>query len=502
MADTNRKFARAQQIAHIGSWENHLATSTLTWSEEMHRILGFPTDVPFKLEEVTGVFPPAELEKFNKCISEAISTRSPYSQDYRIIRPDGETRYIHDEGEVTFNENGQPEIFFGTTQDITERKLNELELISTKELAEESNRLKSAFLNNMSHEIRTPINAIMGFSDLLSNAEEEERKRYSEIIRRSSQQLLSVIDDVIQVSRLQSEKIPVNPVVFSPVELITSVAQMFNLPELLNGLHLKINIPAKHHHLTIISDKDKIQQVLSNLISNAIKYTKNGSVDIGFVFQGNSIEFFVEDTGIGIPENERARVFEKFFRGEGVISAAIGGTGLGLNIAKELVELLGGTIGVSSEYNKGSRFYFSVPVEQFRETTVEKRSLSSGSTNLSNLIILIVEDNFENYLLLEIILRNLVKRIDHAWNGKEALDLAAENRYDLVLMDLKMPVMGGFEATIELRKLYPDIPVIAQTAYAQPEEREGAFKAGCDDYISKPVKKELLLEIMGKCSRK
>ncbi len=229
---------------------------------------------------------------------------------------------------------------------------------------EESNRLKSAFLVNMSHEIRTPMNAIMGFSDLLMEAEGDEKKQFAAIIQKCSKQLLSLIDDVLHLLRLQSGKLPIDNVRFKPAELVTDVCRMFNLPNLKKELDIMISIPGQYEDFVMLSDANKIRQVLTNFVANAVKYTIEGSVTLGFELQDGLVEFYVTDTGIGIPEKEQQRIFESFYRSEQAISSAIEGTGLGLSIAKELVELMGGVIGVSSGPNKGSRFFFSIPFEK------------------------------------------------------------------------------------------------------------------------------------------
>ncbi|MFA6102443.1 MAG: ATP-binding protein [Victivallaceae bacterium] len=407
---------------------------------------------------------------------------------------DGRTFQISHTGMLFQGRKAMLEIF----QDITERKRGEKELIEAKEKAEESNRLKSAFLNNMSHEIRTPMNAIMGFSDLMLEAKVDEKNSFAEIVHKSSAQLLMVIDDVMLLSRLQSEKLPANITGFRPAELITDVYRMFTLPELKRELALTVSIPVQYQNLVVRSDTDKIKQILTNLVSNAVKYTFNGGVDVGFDMRNGEIEFYVKDTGIGIPEDEQKRIFENFYRGVQVRNAAIGGTGLGLNIARELVELLGGRIGVSSMPGQGARFYFTIPAEQADELHSEKTLPVTVQKDWHNFTILIAEDETDSYLYLELLLKNKVKRIDHAVNGAKAVELALKNRYTLILMDLQMPVMDGIEATRKIKQHLSDIPVIAQTAYVSLMEKERALQSGFDDYISKPVKKADLLAVINR----
>ncbi|MFA6126209.1 MAG: PAS domain-containing sensor histidine kinase [Bacteroidales bacterium] len=262
---------------------------------------------------------------------------------------------------VFVDENGKPDKLIGSIRNITERKVIESELIAAKNKAEENNRLKSAFLNNMSHEIRTPMNAIMGFTDLLIDSECEDKNRYASIVYQGTNQLLNLIDNVVLLSRMQSEKLPVNLTRFKPADVVQTVFRMFDLPEFKLDLALFVTIPDGQEELVIHSDSDKISKVLINLVSNAVKYTREGSVEIGFTLVDHTIEFFVKDTGTGISETDQARIFDPFYRGDQVVKAAIRGSGLGLNISKILVDMLGGTIGVKSAPNEGSRFHFTVP---------------------------------------------------------------------------------------------------------------------------------------------
>ena len=384
----------------------------------------------------------------------------------------------------------------GIFQDITERNQHELELKAANVKAEESNRLKSAFLVSMSHEIRTPMNAIMGFSDLIMEAEGDEKKQFATIIQKCSTQLLTLIDDILHLSQLQSEKMPLDNIRFKPAELVTDVYRMFNLPHLKKELDIEISIPGQYEDLVLLSDAGKIRQVLTNFVTNAVKYTIEGSVKLGLDLKNGSVEFYVTDTGIGIPEKEQQRIFESFYRGEQAISSTIEGTGLGLSIAKELVGLMGGVIGVSSVPNKGSRFFFSIPFEESGKMNTGKPLLQAEQKQLKDFTILVAEDERVHYQYIEILLKDKVKRIDQATNGKEAIELAIKNCYNLILMDLKMPVMGGIEATKILKQQFPDIPIIAQTAYSLPEEKESALKAGCADFLTKPIKKKELIEMI------
>jgi PAS domain S-box-containing protein len=276
-------------------------------------------------------------------------------------KKDGTLFPVHLSSSAIRDENGKIIAIIGVAMDITEERNKKAELLEAKELAEESNRMKTSLFNNLSHEIRTPMNAIIGFSNLLQDADMEEKKTYAEIIRKSSNHLLKLIDDVILISRLKSEKILLNVHECIPAEIVGHVYQIFQHSELTKGLKINTRIPEHHKHLIVRSDEDKIVQILTNLVSNAAKYTLEGSVEIGFNVYDCVIEYYVEDTGIGIPKKELLKIFENFYRGEQVRFQAIRGHGLGLCITRELVELMGGTISVMSEVNKGSRFSFTVP---------------------------------------------------------------------------------------------------------------------------------------------
>lgn len=395
-------------------------------------------------------------------------------------------------------EEGEVDYLIGIMTDIGERKKAERDLRAAKEAAEESSRLKTAFLANMNHEIRTPMNAIMGFSALMNEGSDKEKEEYAQIIHNSAGQLMKLIDDVIYLSRLQSERLPLQEKVFSPVRVVKEVGALFNLPEIRKNLQIIQQFPDKGANQHWVADVDKIKQVLTNLVSNAVKYTHKGYVKLGATLEDQSIVFFVEDTGMGIPKDEQSHIFEAFYRGREAETSAIRGTGLGLNIAKELVELMGGEIGLTSTEKVGTRFYFRIPVRKARPQRSKKPAHQIDPKNWNELSILIAEDDHTNFLYLEVLLKKKVGRIDWVQNGRDAVDKVIENHYDLVLMDIKMPIMNGDEATRRIKETNPDLPVIATTAYATPEEKNSALKAGCDAYLSKPIKKEDLYAMMNR----
>ncbi len=441
-------------------------------------------------------------EHFYEELNNTLKMGKVWKGEFVDKRKDGTLYTVEEIITPVLNEHGKVDHLIGIMTDITMRKENERELKAAKEAAEESSRLKSAFLANMNHEIRTPMNAIMGFSELMLGASPEDKETYAGIINKSSEQLLQLIDDVIFLSRLQSEKLPVKETVFSPAKLVEEVFLMFNLPSVKKNLDLQLLVPDEMEDVSILSDAYKIKQVLTNFVSNAIKYTRSGFVKIGFERKSNTIQFFVEDSGLGIPENEQENIFDVFYRGEKPISLAIRGTGLGLSIAKGLVELIGGTIGVSSNPEKGSRFYFTIPVKQVNVNNSTKELALDKPKSWNEVNILVAEDDDTSYLYLHELLQSKVHQLDRAVNGLEAVKMVKQTKYDMVFMDIKMPVMNGVDATREIKKEYPNLPVIAATAYASQEEREYVLKAGCDEYLSKPIKMSSILAAIRKYTSK
>lgn len=412
--------------------------------------------------------------------------------------PSGETKSVILTKSPFPDSNGNIGGLIGMIVDISARKKMELDLTFARNKAEESDRLKTSFLNNLNHEIRTPLNAIVGFSDLLfDDYSEPEKHNFVEIINNNAEQLLKIIDDVLAVSRLDSEKIPLENKDFSLNQLFHDLFQTFYQKAAEKSIALLLDIDQAKDVIEMCGDKGKIRQILSGLISNAIKYTLEGQIKIGYYIQDATIRFYVQDTGIGIPPNEQPHVFERFFRGNESQLRAIRGNGLGLSIAQGLAGLMDGTIELESENNKSSLFSLVLPFVSPQKGKTEAKSIER-IVSLENLRVLVAEDENDNFEYILMLLNGKVKEIVHAKTGLEAVRLNKENPFDLVLMDIKMPEMDGFEATLNILKDFPEIPVIAQTAYSQPKEIQKAIDAGCINCLIKPIEKEKLFNVLSK----
>jgi signal transduction histidine kinase len=403
-------------------------------------------------------------------------------------------------------------------------ELRTKELVKAKEHAEESDRLKSAFLANMSHEIRTPMNGILGFADLLKtpNLTGDVQQQYIKIIEMAGDRMLNIINDIIDISKIESGLMKVNISESDLNQQIENLYAFFKAPADAKGLKLIVKKPFDLKEAVVFTDREKLYSILTNLLKNAIKYTTNGSIEIGYkvgsdledkkLQSGDQIEFkrvaelefYVKDTGIGIPKERQSAVFERFIQADIEDKMALQGAGLGLAISKSYLEMLGGKIWVESVEGDGSTFFFTLPVGiPVREIQVAQKPVFelgngvSGADKVSILKVLIAENDEASLQYLAVLLEPYAGEIFKVRTGLEAVELCKEHPdIDLVLMDIQMPNMNGYEASRQIRRFNTKVFIIAQTAFALTGDREKALKAGCNEYISKPVNRNLLKEII------
>ncbi len=384
-------------------------------------------------------------------------------------------------------------------------KKTEDELIAALKKAEESDKLKTAFLQNMSHEIRTPMNGILGFTSLLKEADNfsDRQREYLRIIEKSGERMLSTINDLMDISKVEAGQMNIELTEVNVNELMSYIQTFFSPEAAQKKLRFSCMKELPNEDIFIVSDREKLYAILINLVKNAIKYTKNGSVDFGYQRRGPEFEFFVKDSGIGISKENLASIFDRFVRVHQNLTSSYEGTGLGLSITKAYIELLGGEIGVESELGVGSTFTFTIPDRkkvspQYKHEQKQPNKLTGSGLKLQ-LKILITDDDETIRKYLSIVVRKISKEILFAKNGKESIEICRANRdIDLILMDIKMPGMDGYEATKNIRKFNSDVVIVAQTAFAFESEQNKVVDAGCNDYLAKPIKRDDLIDLVCK----
>ncbi|MGE5458393.1 MAG: PAS domain S-box protein [Methanococcaceae archaeon] len=411
------------------------------------------------------------------------------------IKSTGKSGWVSDSTAPLVDTAGEIIGVIRTIHDITKRKQSEIECLHAKNKAEENDRLKTAFLCNMSHEIRTPMNGIYGFSQLLikDGIPKDKREMYSESITNCCDQLLNTVNNILDISKIETGQMETDLEAIDVNSLIKDTFTLHNITASEKKLNLVTSIDPKNRNCIIQSDKFKIQQILNNLINNALKFTDKGYVKFGYRVVGFRIQFFVEDSGIGISPEFHDIIFERFRQVESGLSRNYGGVGLGLAISRDLVQLLGGEMWVSSKPGTGSTFFFSLPY--IPADRMVKNYLTEDILVLNKKItVLIAEDSYLNYIFIKEVLSGDNYIFLHAANGKEAVDICKKNeKIDIILMDIFMPVMDGYEATRQIKTDFPGIPIVAQTASAIKGEKERALQSGFDGYLSKPIRKNDLI---------
>lgn len=471
----------------------------------------FTATTGYSFEEIIGKNPrilksnhtsPDDYEQLWK----TISSGNAWHGEFHNVRKNGELYWESSSISPILNVEGKTTHYIAINEDITERKKVEKQLINAKEKAEESDRLKLAFLANMSHEIRTPMNGILGFTELLKapNLAGKEQQEYITIIEKSGVRMLNIINDIISISKVESGQIEVSLSETNINEQIDYLYHFFKPEATQKGIKLYTNTLLETKEAILLTDKEKLYAILTNLVKNAIKFTDSGTIEFGYRKKEKFLEFYVKDSGLGISSSQQKIIFERFRQANDTISRSHEGSGLGLAISKAYVEKLGGKIWVTSEEGKGSTFYFTIPFDAISKTKeipfYETITTEVKTTSITkNLKVLVVEDDAISQLLIAIALKPFAKEILKISTGIEAIEICKNNTdIDLVMMDINMPEMSGHDATKAIREFNKDLIIIAQTANGMQSDRDDAIAAGCTDYISKPVNITILNELIEK----
>ena len=497
ISNISRRLKISTESANIGTWELDLKKNILSWDKQMFTLYGIEPDAFGGAYEAwkKGVHPD-DIDRSDAEVQDAIAGKKDFHTQFRIVWPDGQIRFIEAHAIVTRDPDGAPNSMIGVNWDITEQKSAEINLIKAKEKAEESDRLKSAFLANMSHEIRTPMNGILGFTSLLEkpNLTDDTREQYIQIIQKSGKRMLDTVNDLINISKIETGLEELHPEAVNPCDLIKEIVDFFKPSADAKGLKIIRETNCKDK---VWIDVTKFNSIVSNLIKNALKFTENGSIYLSNKLDDTTMVLSVKDTGQGIAIDRQEAIFDRFIQADIYDTMAFEGSGLGLSIVKAYVEMMNGTIHLESELGKGSCFTIKIPIKIQNKRIEEKQDISNEKPSVAFHKILIAEDDDISYQHLMISLSDHSDLILRAMDGIEAVKLAQKQKdIDLILMDIKMPKMNGYDATEAIRKFNKDVMIVAQTAYAMPEDEIKAKSVGCNAYISKPIDIDVLLRIV------
>ena len=500
LRDSEKQIRTILQTAMTGIWLTNTKGKIMDVNEAYCLMSGYSLEelLTMSIGDFDFLESPAEVAIH----AERIVAKGKERFETKHRRKDGSSYDVEISAQYSSSYGGG--MFVSFIQDITARKKAEKELIAAKERAELSDRLKSTFVANMSHEIRTPMNGILGFAELLKepNLTVVEQLKFINIIEKSGNRMLNLINDIISISKVESGLMVVNLTETNINNQLEEIYIFFKPEVEQKGIQINFKKTLPYKKAIIETDSELLFAILTNLVKNAIKFTNEGFIEYGYEKRGPDLEFYVKDTGIGIGDEQKDLVFERFRQASESLSRRYEGTGLGLSISKAYVEKLGGKIWLESEIGKGSTFYFTIPyVPAIEKNKVYTKTepVKRKEPQIKNLKILIAEDDKTSEMLIAMNVEKYAKEIIKVETGLEAIEACRNTPdIDLILMDLQMPEMGGYEATREIRKFNKDVIIIAETAFAMPDDREKAIVAGCNDYISKPINAALLKELIEK----
>lgn len=520
LRESEARLAETQKIAHLGHWKWNIKTGVIEWSEEVfkHFGLSYVSNKHVSMETFVNAIHPDDRQYVQQQIQQTLYQKKPYQVEFRIVRSDGNVGYLQSFAKALYDRDGKPIYMLGTSQDMTERKQVELDLQQSKvalekakEAAEVANHAKSTFLANMSHELRTPLNAILGYTQIFQQDKtlSLQHQKGIDIIHRNGEYLLTLINDILDLSKIEAGKLELYPIDFALDEFLMGITDLFRLRAKQKGISFDYQALNGLPHI-ISADEKKLRQILLNLLSNAIKFTKQGSVNLTVAVMDrkkdnsrsptSKIRFQIKDTGIGIAPQELDKIFLPFQQvGDPNYRAA--GTGLGLSITQKLLDMMDSKIQVQSILGQGSTFWIELDLPEVSENKLpvlpEKQPIITGFEGKPRKI-LVVDDIQENCLVLINLLKPLGFEIKEANSAQKSIEIACDWQPDLILMDLVMPEIDGFEATRQIRQIpvLKNIIIIAVSASAFDYHQQKSVETGCNDFIAKPIQTKTLLECL------
>jgi PAS domain S-box-containing protein len=484
---------RGESICKMGYWEYNLKNDKLWASHGARTIYGF-NGSEISLNDIKNIVFPDFRQALDLSFERLIEKNERHDVEFKIYRQtDGDIIDIKSHAEY----DKEDKKIYGVIQDVTLKKKTDQELIHAKEKAEESERLKNAFVSNMSHEIRTPMNGIVGFAHLLTETDsnDDSYKEYKEHIHQCCNQLLDKVNDILDISKIESGQVVVNTGNINISKFLNNIVENFTSQVSKKNLVLNYKPTNSPDEIVLITDGVKLNKIIINLLENAVRFTHSGYIEFGYHLTDTEIIFHVKDTGIGISPSHHEIIFKPFCQAHSKISQDYGGTGLGLSIAKTYVNMLGGRIWLESQLSEGTTFFFALP-NNCNQKNIFAKPFVRKKLNQPKLS-LIVEDMEMNYIYLKALLEPLGFSAIWAKDGNEAIKMAFENKnIDLILMDIRLPNTDGYEATRIIKGIRPNLPIIAQTANALADERKKALESGCNDYITKPIYKDSFIKTL------